>query len=477
MSVISNVKSKLTGEVDLLSPNVKRNILLFAIPVAFSGLLQIFYNLADQLVCAMYGSVYSYPAITATSVITSLVVNLMSGFSVGANVSISNALGSKDEEKGKRVIGSSYILVIICSIVLTTLACLLSRNMLEWLQTTTNTIDLANQYLLIYFLGLPFTILYNISAALLRGMGDSKRPFYILAIAGLINVCLNFLFVLGFKMDVVGVGLATVISQGFASIVTFIVLIRYKGFANLHVKYLRFYKREISEILKTGIPASIQSTLFSIPNMMNQSFINQRGDAFVAGSGAAFQLESFLNTSQNCFSQACIAFVAANYGAKNISNIKKSIIWCQVFAMITAIVVGVIMIIFRVPLLNLFLSKQKEAGEDVYNQAMEAGSLRMIVDFTPYIFFTVVDCAPSALRGLKHSTLTMIISLIGICGIRIIFLQFIYPLPYFNTPFWLYAVFPISWIITAIAQLTTLIITYKKMFKNEIDNSKLAKQN
>ncbi len=476
MSAISNIKSKLTGEVDLLSPNVKRNILLFAIPVAFSGLLQIFYNLADQLVCAMCGSVYSYPAITATSVLTSLVVNLMSGFSVGANVSISNALGSKDEEKGKRVIGSSYILVIICSVLLTTIACLLSRNMLEWLQTTPNTIELAHQYLLIYFLGLPFTILYNISAALLRGMGDSKRPFYILAISGLINVGLNFLFVLALKMDVAGVGLATVISQGFASIVTFIVLIKYKGFANLHLKYLRFYKKEIAEILKTGIPASIQSTLFSIPNMMTQSYINQRGDGFVAGSGAAFQLESFINTSQNCFSQACIAFVSANYGANNAPNIKRSIIWCQIFAAVTAIIVGVIMIIFRVPLLNLFLSKQKEASIDVYNEAMEAGSLRMIIDFSPYIFFTIVDCAPSALRGLKHSTLTMIISLLGICGIRIIFLQFIYPIPYFNTPFWLYAVFPISWIITAIAQLTTLIITYNKMFKKEISKNKLISE-
>ncbi len=477
MTALEKTKKLFTSQVDLLGNEVPKNIVMFAIPVALSGLLQLFFNMADQLVCGMYGSVYSYPAITSTSVITSLCINLLSGFAVGANVCVSNALGTKDEEQGKKIIGSSYVIVIILSIVLTIVSCLLSRTILEWMQTTSNTIELANQYLIIYFLSVPFIILYDISSALLRGMGDSKRPFYILAISGIINVCLNFLFVLVFKLDVVGVGLATLISQGIAAIFTFIILLRYKGFARLHIKYFRLYKKETLEIIKIGIPASIQSALFSIPNMIMQSYINVRGDAFVAGSGAAYQLESFLNTSQNCFSQACIAFVGANYGAKNIKNIKRSIFWCEIFAIITSIVVGVSFILARIPLLDLFVSKQKEVSIEAYNEAIETGSLRMIIDYSCYAFFAIVDVTPSALRGLKRSTLTMIISLVGICGLRILFLQFLYPIAYFHTPMWLFLVFPISWAITAIAQLITLYFVFKKSIKKEEENMKLTSSN
>lgn len=477
MTKLEKIKGLFTSQVDLLGDKIPKNIMIFAIPVMLSGLLQLFFNMADQLVCGMYGSIYSYPAITSTSVITSLCVNLLSGFAIGANVCISNALGTKDQEQGKRIIGSSYVLVIILSIILTVISCLLSRQILEWMQTTSNTIELADQYLIIYFSSVPFIILYDISAALLRGMGDSKRPFYILAISGIINVCLNFLFVLGFKLDVVGVGLATLISQGIAAIFTFVILLRYKGFARLHLKYFKLYKKETIEIIKIGFPASIQSALFSIPNMIMQSYINVRGDAFVAGSGAAYQLESFLNTSQNCFSQACIAFVGANFGAKNIKNIKRSIFYCEIFAIITSIIVGVTFILCRIPLLDLFVSKQKEVSLQTYNEAIETGSLRMVIDYSCYAFFAIVDCTPSALRGLKHSTLTMIISLVGICGIRIIFLQFLYPIPFFNTPMWLFLVFPISWAITAIAQLITLRVVFKKTIEKEENNTKLSVSN
>lgn len=474
---LNKLKNILTKEISLTDSNIKKNLFFFALPIAFTTLLQLFFNMSDQFIIAHSSNPDGYTAISSTAVLTSLVVSLLSGFSIGANVLLANAVGKKDKQMAKRIIDSTFFLVFIVSIVMAITCCLLSRKFLELLGTPQLVIDSSTTFLTIYFASSPFIMLYDCSAALLRGMGDSKKPFYVLTSAGIINVLLALLFVLVLNMDVKGVALATFISQGYAGIVTCLILYFNKGFARLDFKNFHPHKNDIIEILKIGIPASIQGGLFAIPNMIMQSNINALdlvSPGFAGGSNAAYQLESFLNTSQNCFGQGCIAFVAANYGARNIKQIKQSILYSLIYGIGVSIVLGLIFYLLRVQLLNLFISgyKHKENGLEYYQNALKAGSLRATTDYLTYGFYAIVDCIPYALRGLKHSTLTMIISLIGICGLRVIFLEFIFPIETFHTATWLFLVFPISWVITAFFQIVTLMIVLKKTFKKiEKENS------
>ena len=458
----------LTKNISLTDGNIKKNIFLFAIPIFFSGLLQLFYNLADQLVCANFGytnisASASYTAITSTVTVTSLFVSIMMGFAIGANVIISNALGANEGEKGNKIIFSSFILSLAVGFILLIFCYFMTPTFLTWLGNSSTTFELAKDYLQIYFLALPFMMLFNVNAALLRGMGDSKSQFYFLGVSSILNIGLNFLFVLAFKMgEIKGVAWGTFISEGVSALLTTIALVRNKTFAHLSFKSFQVDGKLILEIVKVGLPASIQGSLFSIPNMIMQSYINDLGDSIVAGVGAAYQLESFLNVSQDCFGQACIAFVAANYGAKNIKYLKISIIYSLGYACVASIVVGILFLTIKRPLLMLFCSKLE--GEEL-KQALEAGSLRMNIDYSSYILFALTNCIPYAIRGMKHSTITMLISVFGICGSRIIFLLFLYPLQMFHTLTWLFLVFPLSWLLTAVAQLIYLIYVSRKTFK------------
>lgn len=475
MSKISNLKKVFTSNISLTSGSIRKNVFLFALPVCFTSLLQLFYNIADQLIGTNFGPTpfITYTAIASTSMITSLCVAIFQGFSIGSNVCLANAFGEKNFEKGKRVIASSLSLVIIVSIIMTTICCLLARYFLIWLNTASYALQQANTFLTIYFACIPFLMLYDTSASLLRAVGDSKKPFYVLCISALINISLSFLFVMGFKMGIEGVASATFISETFAGIIAFIFLMKNKTFVNIPLKAIRPYKEEVIQILKVGIPASIQGSFFAIPNLIMQSDINELDaitPGFTAGSGAAYQLETFITQFQNCFGQACIAFVAANYGARNFKRVKESIFTCVSYAILGALISGITFYLIRYPLFNLFIGKTVSDNPNSYQNALNAANLRASINYTTYVTFAICDCIPYALRGLKKSTPTMIISLIGICGLRVLFLLTIYKLDYFHNGFWLFMMFPISWSITGILQVILLTIEYNKLKRINLVN-------
>lgn len=438
----------------MIEGNIAKKTILFSIPLLLSGWLQILYSAADLITCGNFGSEYSVGAISATSSITYLFVSLCLGFSVGANVMIAQAYGEKNKEKAEKIIGTAYLLALICGIILLIIGLTCSRILLEMMNTPDNIIDLSTIYMQIYFIGMPFTMIYNFGAALLRGMGDTIKPFLYLMISGLINVGLNFLFVIVFKLDVMGVGLTTMISQIISgSLVTISLLKNKNSFALLKFKNIRLYKAETSNMIKIGIPAGLQSALFSLSNVILQSSINSFGADCVTGAGAESNIENFLSSGVDSFSQAAVAFVGANYGAKNKKRIAQSAFFASLYAVIFSLLGGLVCFMLGDKLLRIYTSNQ---------EAIAYGYEKMKIISVTYIAYALVCTISSSLRGLGYSFTPMMVSLFGICAIRIIYVYTIFRLDQFHTIFGLYLSYPISWIIALIVHTICFIYLFKK---------------
>lgn len=447
--------AKIKSEINMTEGNLAKKVVLFAIPIALSGWLQLLYSAADLITCGKFGSANSVGAISATTSISFFIISIFLGFGIGSNVVMANSYGAKDPERGRRVIGSSYALALVAGIVLMIVGVTCSRFFLEWMNTPEDIIDLSTTYMRIYFIGIPFVVMYNFGAALLRGMGDTTKPFIFLTISGVINVSLNFLFVIVFEMDVAGVATTTVISQFIAATLTTWALIKNKGFANLSIRNIRFHKKETLDIIRVGLPAGVQSSLFSLSNVLIQSSVNFFGSSCDTGVGAASNIESFLNTAQDSFAQAGVAFISANLGAKELKNIDKSFKWSLIDSCSVSVVLGVIVCLLARPLVSIYTSDPV---------AIDYGVEKLYILASSYILFAVVDTVSNAERGLGYSTLSMIISLLGICGLRIVYLYAFFPIEEFHTPFWLFMSYPISWLITALAHLVCYYFIRKKTF-------------
>lgn len=257
--MIAKAKSINKNEIDMTSGNLFKKIFVFSVPIIFSSVLQLLYNAADLIVCGQFGSEHSVGAISATNSLINLIIQLFMGLSVGANVLMARCFGAKQQEKAQRVVSTAMIMSVVIGVVLGVFGALCSRYFLRWMNTTDDVIDLSTQYLAIYFCGLPFTLIYNFGSSLMRAVGDTKRPFYFLAAAGVINVGLNLLFVIVFRMDVAGVALATIISQAVSAVCIVVCMAKNKGFFRLSFKQLRFYGKEAGEIVRIGLPAGVQS--------------------------------------------------------------------------------------------------------------------------------------------------------------------------------------------------------------------------
>ncbi len=456
--------------MNMTTGSIAKKSLLFAFPVLLSGWLQLLYSAADLITCGNFGSKNSVGAISATTSLISLIVSLFLGFSVGANVLIAQAYGEKDKEKAERIIGATYLIGILSSILLLVIGVTCSKYFLLAMGTPSDIIDLSNVYMTIYFIGIPFIIIYNFGAALLRGMGDTLRPFLYLFFSGLINVGLNFLFVITFKLDVAGVALTTLISQGISAFLVTYTLLRSKNsFASLHWKKIRFYKVEMINILRIGLPAGIQSALFSLSNVVLQSSINSFGSAAVSGTGAESSIESFLSTGVDAFAQTAVAFVGANYGAKDKKRILTSTFYTSLYGFLFSLSGGLFVYFFGEPLLRIYISDP---------EAISYGLEKIKIIGATYTIYGLLCTISSAVRGLGYSITPMIISLVGICVLRILYIYTLFPLDQFHTIFGLYLSYPLSWGITWIAHIISMIIlfrnTFKKMDKKEVTTS--AKQ-
>jgi putative MATE family efflux protein len=455
-------------ELVLTEGSIPKKMILFTLPILASGWLQFLFNVADLVVCGQFGSKNSVGAVSATTSLIYLIINLFLGLSVGANVVMGQAYGAKNTERGRRTIGSAMALALVSSLFLCVFGVSCSRYFLEWMDTPADIIDLSTVYMQIYFAGIPFMLVYNFGSALLRGMGDTRRPFYYLTISGAMNYGLNVLFVKVFQMDVAGVAWATFITQALAAIAVFITLIVNKGFASMRWKDLHFYKDETKEILRVGLPAGIQSAMYSISNVIIQSSINSFGSYADTGNGAGVSIENFVGVGMDSFCQAGIAFVSANYGAKKTDRISKSVFWSFLFAAIAAGLLGGLAIILRTYLIRIYTSDE---------QAIEVGTTRILILCGTYITFAVCDEIPGVERGLGYSTVPMIVSLIGICGLRLLYIFLIFQrIPEYHTLNWLYYTYPISWVITGLAHIICYFVIKPKAFAKCLNDNVAEKK-
>ena len=445
-------------EMTLTDGNLFKKIILYSLPVIFTNLLQLFYTSADLIVCRMFGSSNSTAAITSTDSLVKLIINLFMGLSIGANVLMARSYGQNDRNKAHRVMYTSMIASLVVGLAVGLFGVLASGYLLRLMDCPIEVIDLSTEYLKIYFIGLPFLMIYNFGAALLRATGDTVKPFIILALSGIVNVLFNLLFVIVFKMDVPGVALATIISEALSAVAIVVALMRNKGFVSFSLKDMRFHMAEALEIAKIGLPAGIQSSLFSLSNVMIQSSINGLGVNVTGGNGASNSLEGFIYTAMNSVSLSCVAFVSANYGAGNKKNILKSLLYSLVASAGVALLIGGGIVLFQDQLINLYV----KAPEQIAWAKERLNTLALL-----YFICGIMDCVPLAIRGIGYSITPMIVSLIGVCGFRVIWIYGV-----FNNPKWhsyktLIISYPITWVLTSIVHIIIFTVLFSRLNLNK----------
>lgn len=452
------VATKKKYEMDMCNGNIFLKIIKFSIPLALMGMLQLFYNAADLIVVSNFsGDSEALGAVGSTNSIINLLVNLFIGLSVGTNVIVAKYFGAKKFDKISDVVHTSILTSFIIGIVLGIFGFIFARPLLNLMN---NDLDLSVLYLKIYFIGMPFNLVYNFAASVLRAVGDTKRPLYYLTISGMANIVLNLIFVIVFKMSVAGVALATVISQVISCILILFALFKSNECYQLKFNKLKINKKALIEITKIGLPAGIQSSIFSISNVLIQSSINKFGPIVMNGNSAASSVEGFVYTAMNSVYHAALAFMGQNVGAKKVKNIKKVTIYSLIIVCIVSMTLGGILFLSGQHVLKIYTDVPKE---------IEVGFIRLHYLCLPYFLCGIMDVMVGCLRGLGYSTLPMIVSIVGVCGFRIFWILGIF---YNYTDFqnvedlnMLYISYPISWIITFFAHLGCYLFASRKRIK------------
>ena len=434
------------------------SIISYTIPIILTSILQLLFNAADLVVVGRFCGSISVAAVGATGSITALIVNLFVGLSVGAGVTVAHGVGSREDEVVHRTVHTAIPMALVSGAVLTVLGILLSETLLTMMGTPANVLRLSSVYMKIYFAGITFTMVYNFAASILRAVGDTKSPLVFLTIAGVINVLLNLVFVTVLHMNVAGVALATTISQAFSAVAMVIVLMKRTDAAKLCLKKMRFYKVQMTKMIRIGLPAGIQSSLFSISNVMIQSSVNSFGDILMSGNAAAQNIEGFLYVSLNAFHQTAVNFIGQNVGAKQYSRVKKIVWTCLALAMAVGLGMGLLLYGFGESLLSIYITDSAEA--------IAWGLVRMKVICRFYFLCGLMDVSTGALRGLGASVSPMIISVLGVCGIRIGWIATIFRIPRFHTPESLYSSYIFSWSLTFLIQMFAFMKIYKKHTRN-----------
>jgi len=427
-------------QIDMVNGPLAGKLLLFALPLMLSGLLQLLFNAADVVVVGRYAGKEALAAVGSTSSLINLLVNLFIGFSIGTNVVVARDLGAGKEEDVNRSVHTAVALALLSGVCLTVLGLTLARQLLILTESAPDVIDLATVYLRIYFAGMPFNMLYNFGSAILRAQGDTRRPLYFLSIAGAVNVVLNLFFVIVLHMSVAGVALATIISQAISAVLVLICLMRDQGALHLDLKALRLDKRVIRRICQVGLPAGFQGIVFSLSNVVIQSSINSFGStAIIAGSAASANIEGFVYTSMNAIYQTNLTFTSQNYGAGQCKRVDRCLILCQAYVVAIGLILGSLVVYFGYPLASIYAPGE----EDVIVQAIA----RLKIISGTYFLCGVMDTMVGSLRGLGYSMVPMVVSMVGACGVRLLWIATIFQI--YHTPTMLYISYPVSWSITA----------------------------
>lgn len=442
------------NQINLTEGPILGKLLQFSVPLILSSVLQLLFNAADIVVVGRFAGDNSLAAVGSTGSLVNLLINLFTGLSIGTNVVAANYFGANRGKDLQDTVHTSILLSLYSGIILTVVGVFGSRYILILMQAPEEVLVLAALYLKIYFGGITATMVYNFGSALLRAKGDTKRPLYILLLAGVLNLILNMIFVIIFHMDVAGVAWATVISQILSASLVIYLLIKESDDFHLNLRKLKINMHVFRKIVKIGLPAGFQGIMFSFSNVIIQSSVNSFGAIMIAGNSAACNLEGFIYTAMNGFSQGSLTFCSQNLGAHKIDRIRKEVWISQISIIVIGAVLGALFLLFGHQLLG-FYSKNPEV--------INAGMSRLWVIFTTYYLCGMMDGMANSIRGIGHSLMPVISSLCGACLFRIIWLSTVFLIPAFHVPFTIFVTYPISWILTFLANVIFYNIYIKRL--------------
>lgn len=421
-------------EMDMCSGPILRKMLMFALPLML-------FNAADIVVVGKFAGDNSLAAVGSNTALINLLTNLFIGLSIGANVVAARHYGAKAWDDLRRTVHTAMLLSMLSGALLLVLGVIGAEQMLIWMQTPEEVLPLATVYLRIYFLGMISTMVYNFGSALLRAVGDTKRPLYFLLCAGIINVILNLLFVIGFQMDVMGVAIATVISETVSALLVLRCLVKEKGGIHLELRAMRIDRKKMLQILRIGLPAGFQGVVFALSNVVIQSSVNIFGNIVVAGNSAAANLEGFVYMAMNAFYQTTLSFVSQNYGAGEQKRINRIVLLGEACVIVTGTLLGNMVVFFGNDLLQIYSNNP---------EVIAAGMVRLHYISMIYALCGIMDVMVGALRGIGYSIMPMIVSIVGVCVLRLIWLATVFQIPEFHKIETVYLSYPVTWILTSL---------------------------
>ncbi|MGN1109244.1 MAG: MATE family efflux transporter [Oscillospiraceae bacterium] len=445
--------------IDMCSGPVLRKMIVFTLPIMFSGLFQLLFNATDIIVVGKFAGDNALAAVGSNTALINLMTNLFIGLSIGVNVVAARYCGAKNVKELKKTVHTSMLISVISGVILMAVGLCFAEQMLRLMQTPDSIIGMAADYLRIYFCGMPFMMIYNFGNAILRAAGDTNRPMFCLIVAGVVNVLLDMFFVIALNMSAAGVGLATALSQGVSAVLIIRCLLKESESSGLKLnpRELKIHKDKLLMIMKIGLPAGFQGTVFSLSNVVIQSSINLFGEAVIAGNSAAASIEGFVYMAMNSCYQSTLSFTSQNIGAGKFERINK-ILLCGLLCVMTVWAVlglGVCMSLGR-PLLSIYTS-----GE----ASIEAGLRRMVYVCGTYFLCGVMEVLVGSLRGMGYSITPMIVSLLGACGLRLVWLATVFQIEQYHTPDTVYLSYPVSWVITVAAHVVCFFICRHRLKK------------
>jgi len=443
--------------IDMCNGPILPSVIKYTIPIILTGLLQLAFNAADMMVIGMFCGSTSVGSVGATSSLTNLLVNLFIGIGSGVSVVTAKAIGAKNFKDTTRLVHAAVPLGILAGAILTLLGILAGPWCLQLMGTPENLLPLSSLYMRIYFCGMIPNLGFNFCAAILRATGDTKSPMKFLTIAGFVNVTLNVFFVTVLHMDVAGVALATIIAQSISFVLVLRALIRRDDDCKLNIRQMHLDGRAVGSILRIGLPAGLQSTVFSISNVIIQSSVNSFGPSAVAGNAAAGNLEGFVYVGMNAFYQTSLNFTGQNVGAGKLERVKKTLLCCLVSVVVVGYLMGAGFRLFAGDLLKLYVK------DDPAAIAYAITRMTYVCQF--YFMCGMMETLNGTLRGMGASVVALLISVLGVCGVRLVWIFTVFRSERFHSLDSLYFSYDISWLMCILVQITAVIILYKKRKK------------
>lgn len=439
-------------EIDMCNGTIMDKLISFALPLMLSGMLQLMFNAVDIIVVGRFSGSRALAAVGSTTALINVFTNLFIGISLGANVLAARFYAAGKEKEMSDTVHTAIAIAIISGLIMAFVGLVFSKGALELMDTPEDVIGQAALYMRIYFIGMPFFMLYNYGAAVLRAVGDTKRPLMFLIVSGCINAVLNLILVIGFSLSVVGVAVATVISQMISCILVLRCLYKSEGSYQLRFSKLKINKKYMIQIFQVGVPAGIQSTVINFSNVLLQSSVNSFGSVAMAGYTAANNILGFLYQSINSVTQACMRFTSQNYGVGKYKRMDRVLADCMILTVVVSLIIGCSAYFFGNYILRIYTSDA---------EVIKCGLEILSITTVPYFLCGIMDLFPGALRGMGYSAVPMILSVIGTVGMRVLWIYAVFPSN--RSLYVLFISYPASWGITIVMQVICYIFVRKKV--------------